>query len=158
MKAVSGFTEISKAAGISEQRINLLLSPLVFTTDLILLLRGKVVLYVECLTDLFWGLALDHIRNRLAPDIQQRLDVKVVGSLSRCTVSLRSSCPMLKSTYKDNLKQHLLVYLHKLLIPFINVCGLLPRVGVIIVGCLRIVLVMVAPLKNLVQHCLVDLA
>ena len=138
--------------------MNLLLSPLVFTTDLILLLRGKVVLNVECFTDLFWGFALDHIRNRLAPDIQQSLDIKVVRSLSKCKVSLRSLRHMLKTTYKYNLKQHLLVYLHKLLIPLINVCGLLPRVGIVIVGCLRIGLVVLAPLNNLVQHGLVDLA
>ena len=158
MKAVSGYAGISRLAGISDQRMNLLLSPLVFTTDLILLLRGKVVLNIECLTNLFWGLALDHIRNSLASDIQQSLDVKVVGSLSRCKVSLRSLCRTLKTTYKDNLKQHLLVYLHKFLIPLVNVCGLLPRVGIIIVGCLRIGLVVLAPLKNLVQYGLVDLA
>ena len=75
MKAVSGYSEISRMAGISNQRMNLLLGPLVFTTDLILLLGGKVVLDVKCLTDLLWGLALDHIRNGLAPDIQQSLDV-----------------------------------------------------------------------------------
>ena len=158
MKAISGCTEISRMAGISVQRRNLLLSPLVLTTDLILFLRGEIVLDVECLTDLFWGLALDHIRNGLAPDIQQSLDVKVVGSLRKNRVSLRSPCRMLKTTYKDNLKQHLLVYLHKLLIPLLNICSLLPRVGIIIVRCLRIGLVVGAPLKNLVQHCLVDLA
>ena len=157
MKEISGYTDVSRMAGISEYRIYLLLSPLVLTTDLILLLRGEIVLDVKCLTDLFWRLALDHIRNRLAPDIQQSLDVKIVGSLSRCRVSLRSLCHMLKTTDQDNLKQHLLVYLHKLLIPLINVCGLLPRVGIIIVGCLRIGLVVFAPLKNLCQHGLVDL-
>lgn len=155
---ISGYPEVSRMAGISKQRMNLLLSPLIFTTDLILLFGGEVVLNVKCLTDLFWGLALDHIRNRLAPDIQQSLDVKVVGSLSRCKVSLRSLYQMLKTTYKDNLKQHLLVYLHKLLIPFINVCGLLSRVGIVIVGWLRVGLVVDAPLNNLVQHGLVDLA
>ena len=113
-------------AGISDNRVNLLLSPLVFTTDLILLLRSKVILNVECLTDLFWGLALDHIRNRLASDIQQSLNIKVVGSLSKCKVSLRSLSHMLKTTYKDDLEQHLLVYLHKFLIPLINIRGLLP--------------------------------
>ena len=157
MEEISGYAQISRMADILEYRIDLLLSPLVLTTDLILLLRREIVLNVECLTDLFWGLALDHIRNRLAPDIQQSLNVKIVGSLSRCRVSLRSLCHMLKTTYQDNLKQHLLVYLHELLIPLINVCSLLPRVGVIVVGRLRIGLVVFAPLKNLGQNGLVDL-
>ena len=154
---ISGYTDVSRMAGISGYRIDLLLSPLVLTTDLIFLLRGEIVLNVKCLTDLFWRLALDHIRNRLATDVQQSLNIKIVGSLNRCRVSLRSLCRILKTTCQDNLKQHLLVYLHKLLIPLINVCSLLPRVGIVIVGCLRIGLVVFAPLKNLGQHGLVDL-
>jgi len=58
-----------------------LLSPLVLTTDLILLLRREVVLNVEGLTDLLRRLALDHVGDSLAPDIQKSLDIHVVGSL-----------------------------------------------------------------------------
>lgn len=58
-----------------------LLSPLVLTTDLILLLRREVVLDVEGLPDLLGGFALDHVGNSLASNIEERLDVKVVGSL-----------------------------------------------------------------------------
>ena len=35
--------------------------------------------------------------------------------------------------YQDNLKEHLLVDLHELLIPLFDVGGALPRVGVIVV-------------------------
>ena len=104
MKVISGYTDVSRMAGISNRGMNLLLSPLVLTTNLILLLRSEVVLNVKCLADLFWRLAFNHICNRLAPNIQQSLNVKVVGSLRRCKVSLRSLCHMLKTAYKDNLK------------------------------------------------------
>lgn len=60
-----------------------LLSPLVLTTDLILLLRGEVVLDVKCLTDLLRRLALNHIGNGLAADVEKGLYVEVVSSLSR---------------------------------------------------------------------------
>lgn len=62
---------------------NLLLGPLVFTTDLILLLGREVVLNIEGSADLFWGLALDHVGDGLAADVEKSFDVKVVGSLCR---------------------------------------------------------------------------
>lgn len=61
----------------------LLLSPLVLTTDLILLLGREVVLDVEGFTDLLWGLALDHVGDGLAADIEESFDVEIVGSLRR---------------------------------------------------------------------------
>ena len=61
--------------------VNLLLSPLVLATDLIFLLRSEIVLNVECLADLLWALAFDHVRDCLATDVEKSLDVKVVGSL-----------------------------------------------------------------------------
>jgi len=72
--------------------IDLLLSPLILTADLILLFRREVVLDVEGLTDLLWGFALDHVGNSLAPNVKERLDVKVVGSLG-VDVSRRSPLP-----------------------------------------------------------------
>ena len=51
--------------------------------------------------------------------------------------------------YQDDLKEHLLVDLHELLIPLFDVGGALPRVGVI--------LVMLAPLDNLLEDGFVDL-
>ena len=62
-------------------RNGLLLGPLVLTADLILLLGGEVVLDVEGLTDLLGRLALDHVRDSLAADIEEGLNVQVVGSL-----------------------------------------------------------------------------
>lgn len=58
-----------------------ILSPLVLTADLLLLLGGEVVGDVERLSDLLRRLALDHVGHSLATNVQQRLDVKVVGSL-----------------------------------------------------------------------------
>jgi hypothetical protein len=63
------------------ERSNSLFGPFVLSADLVLFLRGKVVLDVERLTNLFGGLALKHVGDSLASDIEQRLDVKVVGCL-----------------------------------------------------------------------------
>ena len=60
---------------------NLLLRPLVLAADLVLLLRGKVVLDVECLADLVGRLALDHVGDSLTADVQKSLNVEVVCSL-----------------------------------------------------------------------------
>lgn len=57
------------------------LSPLILATDLIFLLGGEVILDVERLSDLLRRLALDHIGDCLASNIEERLDVKVVGGL-----------------------------------------------------------------------------
>ena len=67
---ISGYIDVSRMADIPDRGMNLLLSPLVLTTNLILLFGGEVVLNVKCLADLLWGFALDHIRNCLAPNIQ----------------------------------------------------------------------------------------
>jgi hypothetical protein len=63
-----------------------------------------------------------------------------------------------ENTYEDNLKEHLLVDLHELLIPLIDVGGLLARVGIVIVDGGRIIAVVLAPLNHLSQDRLVDLA
>ena len=63
--------------------MSLLLGPLVLTTNLILLLGSEVVLDVEGFADLFWGLALDHIGNGLAADVEESFDVEIIGSLRR---------------------------------------------------------------------------
>jgi hypothetical protein len=60
-----------------------ILSPLILATDLILLLRSKVICYIEGLSDLLWRLALDHVGNSLAANVKEGLDVKVVGRLCR---------------------------------------------------------------------------
>lgn len=63
--------------------VNSLFGPLVLAANLILLLGREVVLDVESFADLFGGLALDHVGDSLAADIEKGLDVKVVGSLCR---------------------------------------------------------------------------
>lgn len=67
---------------------NLLLSPFVLAADLVLLLGSEVVLDVERLANLLRGLALDHIGDGLAPDVKQRLDIEIVGSLLKRRVSI----------------------------------------------------------------------
>ena len=57
------------------------LGPLVLAADLVLLLRREVVLDVERLPDLVWGLALDHVGDGLTADIEEGFDIKVVGGL-----------------------------------------------------------------------------
>lgn len=47
----------------------ILFGPFVFTTDLILLLRGEIILDIEGLADLLGRLSLDHVCNGFAPDI-----------------------------------------------------------------------------------------
>ena len=62
-------------------------SPLVVPDDLLFLLRGEVVLDVEGLADLLRSLALDHVSNSLAGQVQQPLDVEIVCSLTKKRVS-----------------------------------------------------------------------
>lgn len=114
------------------------LSPLVFATDLILLLWGEVILNVESLPNLFWRLALDHVRNSLAPNVKKGLDVHVVGG-------------------EDDLKKHLLVNLHELLVPILYVGGFLARIRVVVLSWNRVILVVLTPLEDLAQNGLRDL-
>jgi hypothetical protein len=64
---------------------------------------------------------------------------------------------MIGVVYQDNLKEHLLINLHKLLVPLLNVRSLLSRIGVVIGSCRRVVLVMLAPLDDLLKDRLIDL-
>lgn len=60
---------------------SLLFSPLVLTTNLVLLLGSEVILDVERFANLLRRLALNHVGDGLAADVQQSLDIKVVCSL-----------------------------------------------------------------------------
>jgi hypothetical protein len=74
-------------------------------------------------------LALDHVCDGLAADADEDIHVHVVGG-------------------QDDLEQYLLVDLHELLVPLLDVCGLLARVGVIVLGGRRVVPVLRAPLEG----------
>ena len=76
---------------VGDGNLGLLLGPLVLTANLILLLGREVVLDVEGFTDLFGGLALDHVGDGLAADVEESFDVEVVGSLCRIIYQIRSS-------------------------------------------------------------------
>jgi hypothetical protein len=136
---------------------NLLLSPLVLAADLLLLLGSKVVLDVERLANLLGGLALDHVGHGLAADIEKGLDVHVVGSLSQRSACVDRGHVRVGVTYENDLKEHLLVNLHELDIPLLNVGGLLASVGVFVLLWGRVLLVVVAPLDDLAQNGLGDL-
>jgi hypothetical protein len=58
-----------------------ILGPLVLAANLLLLLRSEVVLDVEGLADLVGRLALDHVGDGLAADVEERLDIEVVCGL-----------------------------------------------------------------------------
>lgn len=114
------------------------LGPLVLAADLVLLLGSEVVLDVEGFADLLRRLSLDHVCDGLAADVKEGLDVHVVGS-------------------EDDLEEHLLVDLHELLVPLLNVGGLLAGVGIVVLGGSGVVLVLGAPLEHLLENVLGDL-
>jgi hypothetical protein len=76
---------VTRIEGTKGDRLAVL-GPLVLAADLLLLLGGEVVLDVESLTDLIGRLALDHVRDGLAADIEESLDVEVVGGLQIVSV------------------------------------------------------------------------
>ena len=60
--------------------VSLLERPLVFLPDFLLLIGREVVLDMEILADLLGGLALDDVRDGLAAEVEEALDVQEVGS------------------------------------------------------------------------------
>ena len=137
--------------------MNLLLGPLILTTNLILFLGREVILNVEGFADLFWGLALNHVGNGLAADVEESLNVEIVCSLCRDMRKNGDSDKAAQSTYQDDLEQHFLVHLHELLVPLFDVGSLLARIGIIIVCRRGITLVVNTPLDYFVEDCFVDL-
>lgn len=128
---------VSEARAPSKAHLAVL-SPLVLAADLLLLLWCEVIRDVECLANLLWGFALDHVGDSLAADVQESLDVKVVGG-------------------KDDLEKHLLVNLHELLVPLLDVGRLLAGVGIVIGGRWWVAAVVLAPLEDLGQDGGIDL-
>jgi hypothetical protein len=59
-------------------------------------------------------------------------------------------------TYQDDLKQHLLIHLHELLVPFIDISGL--ATGIVVITSARgVILVVSTPLDDLLQDGLIHL-
>eukprot|EP00966_Prymnesium_polylepis_P008262 190339-Prymnesium_polylepis.1 len=75
-----------------------LFAPRVLPLHLLLLLRREIVLDIEADANLLGRLALDFVGHRLARQIKERLDVKVVGR-------------------KDEVEESLVVNLHKIFVP-----------------------------------------
>ena len=61
------------------------------------------------------------------------------------------------NTYENDLKKHLLVHLHELLVPLLDVGCLLAGVGIVVGSGGWVVLVVLAPLDNLLEDLLVYL-
>lgn len=59
-------------------------------------------------------------------------------------------------TYEDDLEEHLLVNLHELLVPLVDVGSLFPVVIVIIRRLSGVIAVVLAPLHHLAQNGVVD--
>ena len=58
-----------------------ILGPLVLAADLLLFLGSEIVGDVKGLADFLGGLALDHVCDSLASNIEKRLDIEVVRCL-----------------------------------------------------------------------------
>lgn len=75
-------------------------------------------------------------------------------AIVRCCNRMRAD----GQTYQDDLKEHLLVDLHVLLVPLVDVRILLAGIIVVVGRGCRVGLVVLAPFDNLPQDGLVDLA
>jgi len=115
----------------------LLLAPFVLLANLLLFGRSEVVLDVERLSDFVGGLALDHVRDGFAGDIQQPLNVEVIGS-------------------EDEFEQGALVDFEELDVPGGDVIGPLLAI-VVILGWRRVILVIRAPLDHFLENGGVDI-
>lgn len=116
----------------------LLLAPCVLLANLLLLSRCEVILDVERLADLIGRLSLDHVRDRLACDIEQTANVQVVGG-------------------QDQLEQRALVDLQEVSVPRCDVVGALLLVLVVVGrGRRRVVFVIRAELNHLAENGRVD--
>lgn len=144
---------------VREQGMCLLFGPFVLTANLILLLGGEVVLDVEGFADLFGRFPLDHVGDGLAANIKKSLNIQVVGGLMKTAVNGPLDQPswIRAIAYQNDLEQHLLINLHELLIPLIDVGRLLARIRVVVGRGWRIGTVVNAPFNHLIQHSLVDL-
>jgi len=93
------------------------------------------VYHIELLPNLFTGLALDHVGDHLAPYINQRLDVEIIGGY-------------------DDLEEHLLVNRDEPLVPFANIRRSLSAVvrAALISSLQRLAAVVFAVLQNLFQN------
>lgn len=145
-----------------KKKENILLSPFVLRADLSFFLWREVILDIEGLADIFWRLALDHICDGLATNIEEGLDIKVVGSLGKLsTLPSRNIFDVARKPerkeYQNDFEQHLLVDLHEFLIPFIDICGFPAGVVVLVAGAWRVALMLCAPRNNLFQDGSVDL-
>jgi len=58
-----------------------ILSPLIFTSNLVLLLGSEVICDIKGLANLLRGFSLDHIGNGFAANIEEWFDIEVVGCL-----------------------------------------------------------------------------
>lgn len=83
VSVASSLKDVTAICFLEELEQSSILGPLVLAANLLLLLGREVVGDVERLSDLLGGLALDHVCNRFASDIEELFDVEVVGRLAK---------------------------------------------------------------------------
>lgn len=125
----------------------LLKCPLVLPSNFLFLLWREVIFDVKCLPDLLGCLPLDHVSHSLACQIQQILNVQVVGCLftisnsNRLVMIKNMSCAIItvqhpldylnhvsnwkryetRISYQDKVKQRCLINLYKISVPGLDV-------------------------------------
>lgn len=124
--------DIKQSEHAGKPRQLTILAPLILATYLLFLFGRKIIYNVKCLADFLRALAFDHIGDSLTGQIQQRLNVQVVGS-------------------ENEFKKCALVDLDKLLVPLVNIVERLVP-GLVIDGRRRIVAVVRTPFNNLLQN------
>jgi len=119
--------------GVFSGGFSAVLGPFILLLDLGLLLRGEIIDDVEKFADFLGLFPLDHVSNALAPNIQERLDIEVVGS-------------------QDNLKEHLLIHADELVVPFTDLGSSFASVVWVFTRGLGVLLVVLAPLDDFLEN------
>ena len=107
----------------------LLFAPFVLLANLLFFSRGKIILDVECLTNFLRSFAFDHVGNSLASNIQQALNVQIIGS-------------------QNELKKGSLINFEEIRVPRTDIVGSLLLVFVIL-RWWRVIFVVGGPLNDL---------
>jgi hypothetical protein len=102
-----------------------LFAPFVFFSDLLFLFWSEIVLNVERFSDFLRGLALNHVCNGFASEVEKRFDIQIVSSLKKnenkntlCWFGNKDSVFLeLQKTYQNKFKKGGLIHFAELKIP-----------------------------------------
>jgi hypothetical protein len=125
--------------------------------NLVLFLRGEVILDIEGLANLLRGFSHDHVGDSLAADIEKNLDVEVIGGLRNSREEL-VSCKHWKhnSTHQYDLEHQFMMDLHELLVPLLDI-GCFAAVLVFVTCGRGVVLAVLTPFDDLAKDSFIDL-